>query len=98
MKKKVSYCVDSYFDVDDRAVNLIKQLQELVEEHGDSVYLEKERAQYDDYREVVRVYVTRDETEEEYAERLRKEEVLSEVQKASDLAMLARLKAKYGEV
>lgn len=91
--EQVSVCIDDYFDVEDYATNIIEQLQDLVQKHGPTVYIEREYGWGDS--ECYKVYYKRPENEEERMKRTAKRMDDQARQEVADLEKLAELKAKY---
>jgi hypothetical protein len=92
--------VISPYDFDTKVVDVIRQLNELVDEHGPDVYLDWEPDNWEQYdtsptpRYVVKI--DRPETDEEYNVRMEKTAQILKQQKEKDLAEFSRLQKKLG--
>ncbi len=94
-KKLVSEYLTSFESLEYRRVSsVVKELQELLDKYGDNLVFENIRDPWEDY-ETTHIYLERLETDEEYANRIQRENVLAEQQKEYDLQLLAKLQAKY---
>lgn len=88
--------IEQWFDVEDKAINIIKRLQEAVDEWGEAnVEIVKEDGYYGDadYYSLIR---NRPETKEEKAHRLAKERSLQEKRDQREREQYEKLKSKFG--
>lgn len=97
MKKNKSVQISHYVDMSTSCLEIIKQMQDLIERYGPSVEIRNEQAAWtDDYEN--NVYYTREETDEEYSDRLEVEERYRKEKVAAELAQYKALREKFGEL
>ena len=94
-KKLITEHLMSYNNLDSTRVStVVKELQNLLDQYGDTLVFETKKEPWDDY-ETTEIRVERLETDEEYNKRTLRETVEREQQKEYDLQLLAKLQAKY---
>lgn len=101
-KKTVIHSVSviSPYDFDTNVADVIRQLTDLINEHGPDVYLDWEPDNWEQYdtspspRFVAKI--DRPETDEEYKVRMEKMNLVLQQQRERDLAEISRLQKKLG--
>lgn len=100
-KLKVTKYSEDLKDLLDGATlsDAVLQLQRWIQVYGSDAIVEisEERVPYEDYSEAtLKIKVTREETDEEYAERLRRQESLNTTKEQQERALYEQLKSKFG--
>lgn len=102
MTKKMIRAVardDVKYSLSGKLSEALEEIQKLIEEHGADATLDidKECEAYSDYEYAyARVYIMREETDEEYAKRVAQEKKYAEQREQQDREAYERLKKKFG--
>lgn len=91
---------DVKYALNGKLKDALKEIQTLIEEHGEDATLDIDReceAYSDHYYAYARIYVKREETDQEFATRLTKEAKRKAERVARDKAEYERLKKEFGE-
>jgi hypothetical protein len=94
-RKQVPYEVGGCYFERDKVVDLIEELKEKVRVYGDGIYIDTVPGRYGD-SDYLAYFIMRDETDDQMATRIRREEQQEENSRQWELQQLAALQKKYG--
>lgn len=94
IEKEVQLCHQSMLDYS-KVSEIIEFFQDVLEKHGDHKVTFEEEYSYGDTFDVVNLLVSREESDEEYAKRLKQEEETAERVSQKELRQLTELLTKY---
>lgn len=98
-KKQVSEYVGGGIDLEQMLDDLIRNLMDLRAQHGPTAFIQMQTDCYSDSdRAYPQLYISREETDAEYAERLKRERTTQLKQEQVERETLTRLQGKYGIV
>jgi hypothetical protein len=93
-RKQVPYEIGSCYFSGDKAVDVIEELKEKVRVYGDGLYVDTVTGTYGD-SDYLAYFIMRDETDDQMATRIRREEQQEANSRQWELQQLAALQKKY---